>query len=213
MPMLSANSWRLLLGFAACLIIVARADAGPEVCGTGGGPTVCVRFDNRPETPFVGTDYAFDFSVPSAPSVELRVGEAAGNIRYQWRVWSKDAQGAPANIGSITSPGAYDYSVKIANPTDGPGAANLSSASLTPPGDHYAFLEDGSRISGDLTGNFIAQHATLSIDGAVGGQVFIPGASTGLTFGSVNGSVQVGTLLGAITINEALSGTLAIAAI
>jgi len=47
--------------------------AGPEECA-GGGPIVCLRFDDRPETPTVNVDYAI-LGSPSAPIVELRRGE------------------------------------------------------------------------------------------------------------------------------------------
>lgn len=207
-----------LLGALLC---ARPAVAGPEFCNNNGGPTLCVRFDNDAGAPEPLVHFAFDFSNPQAPSVELRVGQTAGGGLYQWRVWSKDAQGAPANIGSITSPGAYNYSVKIANPTDGPGAANMNAVTLTPPGDHRSSLEPGSRISGDLTGNLVVQKdstgvggfGAISIEGNVGGEVIIPGASPGGTFGSVSGSVEVGSLFGEIGISGTLSGTVAIDAI
>lgn len=185
------------------LIFGTAAIAGPEVCGASGGPTICVRFDNRTSAPENNIDYVFDFDVPSSPSVRLLRGENPPGALYGWRVWSKDAQGAPANIGSITSPGEYNYSVKIANPTDEPGAANLSSASLTPLGDHYSIVLPGSRIGGDLTNALVVQSDTipdsgtlsLTIDGNVSGNITAPRVLALSIGGDVSGSVSVGKVL------------------
>lgn len=118
--------------------------AGPEVC-SGGGPTACVRFDNLDFEPVEGSDYDFDFTIPQAPNIILHKGATApGGTMYEWRVWSKDAQEAPANIGSITSPGEYNYSVKLLNASGGVGAANVGSISLTPAGDHHSNIVNGS---------------------------------------------------------------------
>ncbi len=100
---------RITAGCVALALSVAGSAlaVGPEVCGSGGGPTVCVRFDDRQTAPQATVDYVFDFSDPNAPSVELRRGEDMQGTVYAWRVWSKSAQGAPADIGSITAPGGF----------------------------------------------------------------------------------------------------------
>jgi hypothetical protein len=190
--------------------------AGPEVCGTGGGPSVCVRFDNLPTTPIEGTDYAFDLDVPSAPSVRLLRGENSPGSLYEWRVWSKNAQGAAANLGSITSPGAYNYDVKVVSPDDLIGAANAGAITLTPPGDHYANITNIglNELTGDLTvqpnsAGVGGEVATFGV-GSVSGRVTIhkliyPGMGTG----PVSGTIAIDQLETGITTTE-VSGTLTV---
>ena len=72
------------------LLGIRSAEGGPEVCASGGGPTICARFDNLPATPIETSDYVFNVTTnPSNPSVELLRGESQGWTLYQWRVWSK----------------------------------------------------------------------------------------------------------------------------
>lgn len=150
--------------------------SGPEVCG-GSGPIVCVRFENLPTTPIAGTDYSFDFTDPSQPIVQLERGSDTQTQR-SWRVWSKDAQGEPADIGSISALTAYNYSVLLAQPDGDPGALNVGSILLTPSGDHYSILQIGTSVAGDVGGDITIQSsssasawADLIVDGEVSGNV------------------------------------------
>ena len=160
----------------------ARAQPSAERCASGGGPTICVRFDNVGAAPQEDFDYRFDVVTdPANPSVQLLRGRHPQETLYAWRVWSKDAQEDPANIGGITSPGEYDYDVKILNPAGEPGAANVAQIDLRPAEtSKYSNLTDG-RISGNLTGDLWLQRlatgeggdASFTIDGNAEGNMWL----------------------------------------
>ncbi|MFH1111175.1 MAG: hypothetical protein V1790_18555 [Planctomycetota bacterium] len=208
-----------LFAFFGTVAPCTGVKAGPEACGTGGGPTICVRIDNLAVAPTAGVDYVFDFNAdPTGPTVRLLVGQEPSGALYAWRVWSKDAQGAPANIGSITSPGEYNYSVKIANPDEGPGAANLNSASLTPAGDHCSSIASGSRMSGNLAGNLTLQKTSgwsggtlsLTIDGDAEGDIIVPQVSSLDISGDALGRIEAVVLSPSLTIGGDLLGDIAV---
>jgi hypothetical protein len=131
---------RKTVHFLSCTLIawsatVVVAQPSNEVCNTVSGVSVCVRFDNRSYVPVLGTDFALVATDP--PSVELLIGEDMGGSVHQWRVWSHVSQ-TPADIGSVTSPGAYHFDVKLRQPDGDPGAANIATLSLNPSGDHHS---------------------------------------------------------------------------
>ena len=93
----------------------AMAQPSTAVCDDAGGPTLCVRFDNVPTAPVELNDFVFDFTDSNNPSVELFTGRDAQDTLLEWRVWSKDGAGAPANMGNVKAVGADDYDVKLLN--------------------------------------------------------------------------------------------------
>ncbi len=194
----------------------ATAQPSAERCGSGGGPTICVRFDNLAQAPEENVHFVFDFSDPPNPSVELRRGRNVQGALYEWRVWSKDAQENPANIGSITGPGEFDYDVKILNGLDGPGATNVSAIILDPLGDHFSSITAGSKITGDLTGDLLVEkdalgtggEADFTIDGNATGNITIPTIPTGTRLdinGDASGTVQVGEVVGPFGVGGSLA--------
>ncbi len=84
--------------FAALSTQQAMAQPSDAVCDDGGGPTLCVRFDNVADAPVEDFDFEFDFTNPNNPSVDLTKGRHGATL-LEWRVWSKDGAGAPANMG------------------------------------------------------------------------------------------------------------------
>ena len=176
------------------LVWTTGARAGPEVCASGGGPTICVRFDNLPDSPIEHIDFRFDVSTdPENPSIELLRGMSLQGTLYQWRVWSHAGEG-PGNIGSISAYQAYDYEVRLLNPANGAGAANVSDIDLLPAGNHYSSLTgsgDSSRIAGDLSG--ILRTVADSAGFGGGADIFIGG--------NVSGEIEVQRIDGGSWIN------------
>jgi hypothetical protein len=98
-------------------------------------------------------DFEVTFDSNHVPSVTLlkgRTGQNNTGTLYQWRVWCKDASGAPANIGEIKGIANYDYDVKILSDTDGPGANSVSDIRLDPPDNRLVWLSGGE--IGTVTG-------------------------------------------------------------
>lgn len=187
----------LRTNFAAFLVLFvlpSHLRAGPENCDSDGGPTVCVRFDNLAGTPILGTDVTFDFSSPQAPNIILERG-GDGSSLFLWRVWSKDAQNVAAAIGDITTPGDYNYFVKVRDPSDGAGASSANSMILSPAGDHWSIIADG-HIDGNVTNNIALQ----SNSGGVGGTL-------DLVVGEFSGNLNVPTI-DSLVVDGPMSGTI-----
>jgi hypothetical protein len=147
----------------------AVAQPSDSVCGTTStGKQLCVRFDNLPTTPQPDVDFSFDLGAdPENPRLELLRGRNTQGTIMEWRVWCKDSQNNPANIGEIKALADYDFDVKVLDPNGSDGVANLALVNLDPSGaDKYANLTD-ARIAGDLTGNVAVQRSS----GGAGGEV------------------------------------------
>lgn len=91
--------------------MVAAQPSDPVCATTPRGLQICVRFENRSVGPLLGTN--FDIVLSDPPSVTLLVGQHTDGTLHQWRIWCVDSVGNPADIASITSPGAYNYVVKL----------------------------------------------------------------------------------------------------
>lgn len=168
---------------AGCMAIPPLVQAGdPVYADTPGGHRIWARIDNRSNPPTV--DQVTLDATTDPPNVTLNKGEDQSGL-LAWRIWCTTTAGGttPADIGAITTPGSYNYTVKLLNPYDGPGAANLSSALLEPANSHHsAIVGSGSapsRISGDLTSNLTVQADSggdggtlaLTIDGDAYGSI------------------------------------------
>lgn len=85
-----------------------KGQAGPPQCDSGGGPTVCVQFDNVSEEPAENVHYVFNFANPATPNVTLLQGRNPQGTLYNWRVWSMDATAADG-VGDIGKSGTATY--------------------------------------------------------------------------------------------------------
>src|SRR5438876_228061 len=103
-----------------CVAVLLGVLAPPAI----GSPTIHVIWDQggTPTAPF---DYQIDSTNSSAPDIELKTGS------QYWRIWSEES-GTPANIGTIScSSGAEaNFTIKILNQSDGPGAATVGGINL-----------------------------------------------------------------------------------
>jgi hypothetical protein len=118
---------------------------------------LCVQFDNLPDPPEEFTDFEVTFN-GNVPSVDLKTGRNPQGTLYKWRVWCKDASGAPANIGEIKGIANYDYDVTILDENGGRGVATLGAIRLDPEGDDKFSNLSGGNI-GTLTGKLTLQQA------------------------------------------------------
>jgi hypothetical protein len=101
------------------------------------------------------------------PSVTLLTGRDPQGTLYEWRVWCKDAQSNPADIGSISGVEEFNYDVKILSDTGGPGAATVHDFILNPSGPStWASLSGGSIDT--LTGKLTLKGDTTGLYGATG---------------------------------------------
>ena len=81
---------------AICALTGPRtAQACTPCCADGGGPTICVWFDNFQGPPEQYVHFDFDFTDPANPSVALLRGRDVQGTLYEWRVWSIVALGDP----------------------------------------------------------------------------------------------------------------------
>ena len=181
---------RLLL--SVCFVVFAST-AGPSlgvpspVCVSESGISLCVQFDNLPNTPAEHTEFEVTFD-GNIPSVSLKKGHDGSNTLYQWRIWCKlEGTETPADIGTISCPTtiAHDFAVTILDADGGPGARIVKGIDVEPANspdgtEHYSRILGGS-IS-ELRGDLILQ-------GAPGGQ-WPPGLNDG---GNV-GSLTIGTI-------------------
>lgn len=126
----------------------AEESLGADVCKSNGDNTkrVCVRWSD-PGDPILNVDFTVDYDCPGcedAPAAVLLEGSLT------WELWSEViATGTPANIGTVTTTDADNYTVKLANGLT-PGTADVGSINLVPAGDHYSSLASGSLISGSV---------------------------------------------------------------
>ena len=51
---------RGIVPFLCAAVFVQVSVAGPQVCHSGGGPTICVQFDTHPVAPEEDWDFRFD---------------------------------------------------------------------------------------------------------------------------------------------------------
>ncbi|MCH8879341.1 MAG: hypothetical protein IID34_05595 [Planctomycetes bacterium] len=151
----------------------AMAQPSAAVCDDGGGPTLCVRFDNVADAPSELTDFEFDFSDANNPSVELFNGRDAGGTLFEWRVWSKDGAGAPANMGNVKAVGADDYDVKLLNDSGGAGAVNVGGINLNPSDAANFSNLSSATITGTLSGFTWLQRSSDGVGGNVTGPLTI----------------------------------------
>ena len=167
------------------------AQPSPAVCDDAGGPTICVRFDNVSALPEELNDFVFDFTDANNPGVELIKGRNAQDTLLEWRVWSKDGAGAPANMGNVKAVGADDYHVTLRNPSGGSGAANVARIKLDP-SDASNFSNVAGGITGTLGGELFLQETV----GGLGGEL-----SHMFIGGDVEGPVTIPRTIGIIVFN------------
>ncbi len=177
---------------------VALAQPSPAVCRSDGGPDICARFDNYPTGPIEDTHFRLTFDINGIPSVEFIQGDDGLGTLFQWRVWSKDALGVAAAIGSITAFGADDYDVRILDEKDGNGASSVGLINLDPSDSAKFSRITGGSIGGGLNGNLFLQgtagRCVLDIGGSVTGDIDI-GWTDGLNIaGDVGGNIDVNTV-------------------
>ncbi len=187
---------------AICALTGPRtAQACTPFCADGGGPTICVWFDNFEDPPQENFDFVLDFSDPDNPSVDLRRGKDLQGTLYEWRVWSIVALGnpTPANIGSVTAYADFDYDVKIRRPDGYCGANHVALIDLRPSDpSKYSDLTTGW-IAGDMTGDLLVQKssggqggaASFTIEGDAEGDITVHEVSSLTIGGNVSGYVQV----------------------
>ncbi len=207
--------WNLhILGIVAVCTSAALAQSSPEVCDSDGGPEICARFDNVVTAPVEDTHFTFTFDGSGIPSVEFLLGDDGQGTTYQWRVWSKDGAGDPAEIGDIAGVGAEDYTVRILQPDDDPGATDVGSINLDPSaGANFTRVWDG-HITGDIAGDLFLQagngtqngRCSLLVDGDVVGAVSVPAPDGLEILGDVSGAVTASVTVFDLVIKGSIFG-------